>query len=207
MSVSTEIISITNQIEELKYKLAFLNDSNEFYQLDLGTGTKNVLIIDFDNPAGYKVTSTDNDRKVSTTWFKNFMGYMTTQENQFRLDFRRLRALQKLTLIHRFLETTEFPVDLTGHQTETNWYTIGLDNAGDRNANPQTAYVAVAVPTTDFSGTSKPAIQQGVFYFSSQANAEAAITHMIDTEKDNNSFNDLDYLFNQTLSTNAELNV
>lgn len=47
MTRQEKIDALNAQIESAKTELEFLNDSGTFYEMDLGTGRKNVLILDF----------------------------------------------------------------------------------------------------------------------------------------------------------------
>lgn len=203
---TNRIDEINTMITSLKKELSFLNDSAQFYELDLGTGTKSVLVIDFSELTGNKLISSDNQRKLTTEWYRNYAAYLPQDESKFFKDFRRLKSIQKLTMIHRYLETSDFHADLVGRGQLSSWWTIGIDNAGDKTAEPQTYYIPVEVPTTVFGTENKPTIQSNMFYFSSQANALAAINHMIDEEKEDlYKYDDLDYLFGQIKSVESTL--
>lgn len=204
---ATRIDELNKLISDAKNELSFLNDSAVFYDLDLGTGTKSVLVIDFSQLTGNKIISSDNQRKLATEWYQNYAAYLPEHEHRFFKDFRRLRSIQKLTMIHRFLEGTDFPADLTGKDVLQSWWTIGMDNAGDENAEPQTKFIAVEKSVVAVGLTNRPSIQEPCFYFSSQANAEAAINAMIDNEKDGDKkYDDLNYLFGLIKDTDSKLN-
>jgi len=196
MSRTTRIDELNKLIKDSKNELSFLNDSAVFYELDLGTGTKSVMVIDLNEVTGNRLISSDNQRKLSTEWYKNYSAYIPQDEQRFYKDFRRVRSLQKMAMIHRYIETSDFQADLTGKNTLTNWWTIGFNSAGSKVASPQTAYIAVQVPTLQVGLDNRPAVTQAVFYFSSEVNAQNAIASMIDLEKDTpHIYDDLDYLF------------
>lgn len=204
---TTRIDELTKLIKDAKNELAFLNDSDIFYPLDLGTGTKSVMVIDFNEVTGNKLVSSDNVRKIATNWYKNYSAYIPQDEQKFYKAFRRLRSIQKLSLIHDYLETSDFHADLTGKNQLASWWTIGINNDGDKTASPQTYYVPVEVPTTVYGTDNKPSTQSSFFYFSSEVNAQNAISYMIDLEKDSlNIYDDLDYLFGNVKSLNSSIN-
>lgn len=159
------IVNLQAQIDAAKKQLEFLQDSKNFYDFDLGNSQKTVLTIDFNSDTFISHKESDNTRKLTSAWYKNFAGFTTSQETEARKVADRLRNWLKFYRIHSFLTASE--------NLSPIYHVVRYDS------NPVSETVDRFIPVQIVS--LEEAQKSGEFVFRSITEANQAINYMLDS--------------------------
>jgi hypothetical protein len=169
------LTDLVKQQELIRQQIGFLTDSDVFYQLNLGTASKTVQVIDFSTSDGKKFLTTDNDKKLTQDWYENYAGFLTSEDAVFDFAFSKLKAWLKMYRIHTYLYPSGYPYTNPVNLDEFRWV-IKYDTTDSDSANWN--FIA-------YDLTAYPQLRDDQFYFNSEADCNQAITWMRESSTTN----------------------
>lgn len=168
------ILDYQAQIADLQRKVEFLQDTDDFYNLELGNGNKTIFCVDLTKEDAITTIVSNNADKLTSPWYNNYAGFLSSEETEAREVATRLIMWMKFYQIHNTITSIVF-----GGELEF-WVVRYFNGEGD-------GFAPFQLQSELESKAS------GEFLFRSQSEAQLAIDYMENSETGSDS--DLRILF------------